>query len=166
MKMKIMKQWIPVEVDEDESKITTKVWGREYRSGKESFLESILSQKQEILASSIRFVGEENGREFVLGNFQNYVMSDSDEEKAIICSSAESGAFILNTCLNIEYDGCIDMSISIMPQGRSVKQALGLDLDGLNGIQFSLTRLWMEIPIKPEVAKFYHFYPPIMSEPP
>lgn len=159
MKMKIMKQWIPVEVDEDESKITTKVWGREYRSGKESFLESILSQKQEILASSIRFVGEENGREFVLGNFQNYVMSDSDEEKAIICSSAESGAFILNTCLNIEYDGCIDMSISIMPQGRSVKQALGLDLDGLNGIQFSLTRLWMEIPIKPEVAKFYHFYP-------
>lgn len=157
--MKIMEPWIPVKIDADGSKVTTKVWGRQYKSGNKSFLESILSQNQEILASPIRFVGDENGREFVLGDFKNYVMNESNDEKATICSSVESGSFILNTSLKIEYDGCIDMGVSVMPQGRSVKQALGLDLDGLNGIQFSLTRLWLEIPIKPEIAKFYHFYP-------
>ena len=157
--MKIMEPWIPVKTDENANGVTTEVWGRKYKSGKKSFLESILSQNQEILASPVRFVGEENGSELVLDDFKNYVMNNSDEEKAIICSSAESKSFILNTSLKIEYDGCVDMGVSIMPQGRSVKQALGLDLDGLNGISFSLTRLWLEIPIKPEVAKFYHFYP-------
>lgn len=157
--MKIMKTWIPVEVDVNGSKVTTKVWGRQYKSGKTSFLESILSQDQELLASPVRLVGEENGRKFVWNDFKNYVMNDSNEEKITLCSSVESEVFILNTSLKIEYDGCVDMSISIMPQGRSVKQALGLDIDGLNGIQFSLTKLWLEIPIKPKVAKFYQFYP-------
>ena len=157
--MKVMEPWIPVKLDEDVNGITTEVWGRKYKSGKKSFLESILSQNQEILASPIRFVGDENGREFILGDFKNYVMNDSDDEKAIICSSVESESFILNTSLKIEYDGCVDIGLSVMPQGRSVKQALGLDLDGLNGIQFSLTRLWLEIPINSAVAKFYHFYP-------
>ena len=157
--MQIMKPWVPVETDVVGSEVITKVWGRQYRSGKISFLESILSQNQEILASPIRFVGEENDKEFVLDNFKNYVMNDSNGEKVTICSSAESTAFILNTSLKIEYDGCIDMSVSVMPQGRSVKQALGLELEELNGICFSLTRLWMEIPIRSEIAKFYHFYP-------
>ena len=99
--MKVMEPWIPVKLDEDVNGITTEVWGRKYKSGKKSFLESILSQNQEILASPIRFVGDENGREFILGDFKNYVMNDSDDEKAIICSSVESKSFILNTSLKI-----------------------------------------------------------------
>ena len=157
--MKIMQPWIPVEADVNENNIITKVWGRKYQAGKTSFLESIISQDKEILAAPVRVIGEENGKEIKWDYTRNFVMNGSDEEQITICSSSESASFILNTALKIEYDGCIDMNISIMPQGRSVKQALGLDLDGLSGIWFSLTRLCLEIPIRPEVAKFYQFYP-------
>ena len=76
--MKIMEPWIPVKTDENANGVTTEVWGRKYKSGKKSFLESILSQNQEILASPVRFVGEENGSELVLDDFKNYVMNNSD----------------------------------------------------------------------------------------
>ena len=157
--MKIMQPWIPVEADVNENNIITKVWGRKYQAGKTSFLESIISQDKEILAAPVRVIGEENGKEIKWDYTRNFVMNDSDEEHVTICSSTESSAFILNTAIKVEYDGCIDLNLLVMPQGRSVKQALGLDMDGLSGIQFSLTRLWLEIPIRPEVAKFYQFYP-------
>ena len=157
--MKIMQPWVPVEQINNENNIITKVWGREYKSGQLSFLESIKSQGKELLASPIRFVGEENGKEIKWDCTRNFIMNDCNEEQATICSSAESSSFILNTVLKVEYDGCMDVNISVMPQGRSVKQALGLDLDKLSEIQFSLTKLWLEIPICSQIAKFYHFYP-------
>ena len=157
--MSVLKPWTPIEVEKENNRIKTNVWGRSYKSGESSFLESITSQGKELLASPIRIVGEENGKELKWDRTRNYIMNNSNEEKVMICSSAESESFILNTSLFIEYDGCVDINVSVMPQGRSVKQALGLDLDGLSGINFSLTKLWLEIPIKPEVAKFYQFYP-------
>lgn len=156
---KIMKTWLPVELDMNGSEITTKVWGRNYKSGENSFLETIMSRGQELLKAPVRLVGEENGKEIKWGTFRNLVMNDSDGEKATICSSAESERFIINSTMDIEYDGCIDLKLSIVPQGRSERQCMGLDLDELNDLQFSLTKLWLEIPFKPEIAKFYQFYP-------
>lgn len=151
--------WSPVEIKADGNDVTTGVWGRSMRAGSKSFLESIVSQGQELLASPIRLVGLENGKELVWKEFKNFIMNDSDEEKATICSSAESERFLLNTSLGIEYDGCMELNISVMPQGRSARQTMGLDLDGLDALRFSLSKLWLEIPLKPAAAKFYQFYP-------
>lgn len=155
----IMAPWTPVDVNEDKNGISTKVWGRSVRSGSTSFIESIVSQGEELLAAPIRFVGEENGNGFKLKPYKTYVMDNFDGERADICSTAESDRFIINTSLGIEYDGCIDVNISIMPQGLSARQSMGLDLDGVDKIRYKLTRLWLEIPLRPEAAKFYHFWP-------
>lgn len=155
----VMKPWVPIELTTNDNDVVAKVWGRSYKSGTKSFLESILSQGQELLAAPIRLVGEENGKELKWDAFRNFVMNDFNEEKVEVCSSVESGSFLVNTIMGIEYDGCIDLNISVMPQGRSARQSMGLDLDGLNGLQFKLSRLWLEIPLKPEIAKFYQFFP-------
>ncbi len=156
---KIMKPWTPVKLDISGNDVTTNVWGRTYKTGSKSFLESIVSQGQELLAGPVRLVGEENGKEMEWTSLKNCVMSNSDEEKAFICSAVESEMFVVDTTLGIEYDGCIDMNISVMPQGRSEKQAMGVQLNGLDSLQYRLTKLWLEIPFKKDVAKLYQFHP-------
>jgi hypothetical protein len=84
-------------------------------------------------------------------------MDDSDETAVTICSATECKSFILNTSLNIEFDGCGDMSLSIMPIGRNPKQNMGFG--GFETPHFNLTKLWLEIPLKPEIAKYYHIHP-------
>lgn len=81
-----------------------------------------------------------------MGDMFHFKMHTSDEEKVTICSTAESERFIVNTAMDIEYDGCIDLNISLMPQGRNPKQTMGLELEGLDALSFSLSRLWLEIP--------------------
>ena len=61
MKEKVMAPWTPVTVNEDGNSIKAGVWGREYASGNDSFLQSVISQNQEILAGPVRFVGTEDG---------------------------------------------------------------------------------------------------------
>lgn len=155
----IMKPWIPLTVTEAENRIKISLWGRTYECSEKSFLSSIVSQGQEMLTGPVRIVGTENGHTLSWGKFNNFVMNSSDEEKVTICSTAESERFIINTSMGIEYDGCIDLGVSVMPQGRSAKQTMGLGLEGLNELQFSLSRLWIEIPFRPEAALFYQFYP-------
>lgn len=154
---KVLKPWTPVKVSTDEKGVAVNVWGRSYKGGKKSFLESVISQNIEILASPIRLSGTENGEEIIWGSFNTFVMDSSDEVKAQIVTSAQSKVFVLNVNMDIEYDGVIDMSIAVMPQGRSVNAWFGLD--NRKEPEYKLEQLWLEIPFKPEIAKLYHIFP-------
>ncbi len=156
-KQEVLSPWTPINLKKENNNISIKLWGRKYSCGEKSFIESIISQEEELLNAPIRFVGTENGKEIVWGNFKNMVMTGSDESEVTVCSTAESDAFILNTCLKTEFDGCVDMSFSIMPIGRNPKQNLGFAAD--KEPHFNLTRLWLEIPLKSSVAKYYHIHP-------
>ena len=41
---KVLKPWTPVKVSTDEKGVAVNVWGRSYKGGKKSFLESVISQ--------------------------------------------------------------------------------------------------------------------------
>lgn len=97
------------------------MWGREYISGKQSFLEQIISQNTEILSALIMVSGIENGKRIVWNDIHNYSMDESDDAKSVICSVAQSEAFVMDVTVKTEFDGCMDIGLSIMPQGRSVK---------------------------------------------
>lgn len=155
--MNIPSPWAPIELNRTDNKIIAKVWGRSYTAGGNSFLESIVSQGEELIVSPVRVAGVENGDELKWSELNNFIMSDSDGSKAVICSSAQSSSFVLNTSMTIEYDGCIDLSLSIMPQGRSVNEWFGLGEHMVPG--YELNKLYLEIPFKRETAKFYQFYP-------
>lgn len=154
---KVMKPWTPVKVNYSKEDVTVDVWGRTYKGGKRSFLESVVSQGKEILESPIRLVGVENGEEIKWDSFNTFVMDNSDDAKASVVTSAQSRVFVLNVNMDIEYDGCIDMSIAVMPQGRSVNAWFGLD--NRKDPEYKLQKLWLEIPLKPEIAQLYHIFP-------
>lgn len=157
MESKIMNPWIPMECEENGNNITTTLWGRKYISGEKSFLQSIISQGQEILAGPVRLVGTENGKELEWGDFTNLLMNNSNEELVSIVSAAQSDSFVLNVSMNIEYDGFIDLALTLAPQGTRPGKVFGIDIN--QKPEYILSRLWLEIPIKPDVAKLYHVFP-------
>ena len=157
MNKKFFNTWTPVVVFEKNEKISTKVWGREYIAGGQSFLERIISQNIDILGSPVRVSGTENDRKIVWQDIHNYSMNESDDERAVICSSAKSNAFVMNVTVKTEFDGCMDIGLAIMPQGRSVNQCFGLGDNNDN--DRILSNLYIDIPISKDVAKFYHFFP-------
>lgn len=157
MNDKVMKPWTPVRVREDGETIYVGTWGRENKSGKSSFLESMRSQGKELLAAPVRVVGTEDGREFIFSDYDLFSMNDRDESFAETLASAESDEFVINLSMKSEFDGFIDTSLTVAPKGRSVKQIFGLEK--LKEQQFVLERLWIEIPLNKEVAKYYQMFP-------
>jgi len=149
MKEKVMAPWTPVTVNEDGNSIKAGVWGREYASGNYSFLQSVISQNQEILAGPVRFVGTEDGIDCEWKDWMNFVMDDSDESFAEICSTSQTSRFIINTAMHIEYDGCIDTTVKIAPRGNLI------NVETMGPYDYRLTRLWLEIPIKTECATYF-----------
>ena len=157
MNDKVMKPWAPVRVYESGDAIRVGVLGRENESGRDSFLESMKSQNQELLSRPVRLVGTEDGRDFIFENYSCFTMERTGEEKAEVLASAESKEFIANIAMTTEFDGFIDVSLTVEPRGRTVQQIFGLQ--ELDAFRYELTRLWLEIPIKKECAKYYQVFP-------
>lgn len=158
MEKKIMNIWSPVTSERTGDEILTKVLGRSFVAGKRSFIERLTSLGEDILASPVRLVGVENGKELVTDDFRPFVCeTDEDGKKSRVLSSAQSSLFIVNTSITTEFDGFMDVRMSIMPRGRSVKQCFGLE--PISDDPKALEKLCIEFPIRKEVAKFYHFYP-------
>jgi len=157
MKETVMKPWTPVRVRDEGEKISVSVWGRENCSGKLSFLESMHSQGKEILYAPIRIVGKEDGVDFCFTNYQNLLMAKNSDAECGVVSISESEQFITNLSMKTEFDGFIDTTFTIMPKGRSVNQIFGLE--SLKPYEYRLEKLWIEIPIRKECAKYYQFFP-------
>lgn len=159
MNSKVLKPFIPINVSEDKGNTEISLWGRKYIMSSKGIISQIISQGEELLTSPIRVVGTENGKEIVWESIDSFVMNDSDDAKVSVCTSMQSSAFIANAAMNIEYDGFIDMNLTVVPKGRTPRQTMGLDLDGLNSLSFTLSNLYLEIPMKKDAAKFYEFWP-------
>jgi len=84
-------------------------------------------------------------------------MDNSSDAYAETVASAESDEFVLNVAMRCEFDGFIDTTLTIVPRGRTVKQIFGFE--GLKPYRYTLSRLWLEIPISREVAKYYQMFP-------
>ena len=154
-----MKPWTPVTCRERQDGIDVNIWGRENRFGKSSFIESMRSQNIELLSAPMRIVGTEDGKDFVFGNYDTLLMQDHSERRAEILCAAESEEFVVNLSFGVEFDGFIDTTLTVMPRGRSVKQIFRLE--SLKPYEYRLERLWLEIPLRREVAKYCQFFPRI-----
>ena len=148
--------WIPMSVSEGNDLCAVSMWDRTYTVDKNVLFTSIVSRGNEILNAPIRLVGLENGEEIVWKEQSPFVMS-ANEEQVTLCCSQESSAFIVNTALKTDFDGYCDMDIKIMPRGRTVAEVFGVDKVKPN--EYSLDRLWLEIPLKKEYFSLFHYYP-------
>lgn len=148
--------WLPLEVKEAENGCTVSVWDRAYTVDKNVLLSSIVSRGNEILSAPMRLVGIENDDEIIWNEQESFVFN-KNEENAVICGSQECQSFIVNTALSVDFDGYCAMDIKIMPRGKTVAEVFGVSQEKKN--EFSLDRLWLEIPLKKEYFSLFHYYP-------
>ena len=152
----------PIEVSNEGLQHKVRVWGREYTFAPNSLPCSIVSQRQELLAAPMRIVGIEDG--VPLKWDENYPENESEcfiqrrsDEQVVLCGAMQTPRFIVDTAFTVSFDGAIEANIKVMPCGMTVAQLFGLaDEDKL---RYSLERLWLEIPLKKEVATLFSMYP-------
>lgn len=160
--MKIPRPFIPLRTETNGLEHTVHVIGRDYTVGADGMLTSIKSQGVELLAAPMRIVSIEDGAESNWNNdypdneSESFIQNRSDEN-IIICGAKQSDRFIVDTCYNIDYDGCIDVDLKLMTRGQTVAQVFGIG--ETKPTLFKLDKLWLEIPLKAEAATLYHMYP-------
>ncbi len=147
----------PITLNTDGIKKEINVWNRKYTLSDSPLLSSIISNGQELLASPMRLVGTENGKELVISDVKSCFMHGEDGYSASACQYMQTPRFIINTTLTAEYDGCMDWHVTVATHGPTVAQAFGLAQSD-KGDRL-LTRLWLEIPLKKECAISYQYAP-------
>ena len=137
----VLPPWTPVETDG--TKVS--VWGREYTFAEQAMPVSIKSAGDEILAGPIRFrAAGTNATEAVWARGGSWV-EKKDAESATIVSWQESQVVIVDAISRIEYDGMIKVTVTALPTRSEPVR--------------SVSRLWLEIPIRPEFATLRVTFP-------
>lgn len=154
---KIMAPWTPMKAYEDDRICKAAMWGREYTVENNVLFTSMTSLGEELLHAPMKLVALENGGKQSVWQEQTSFLMSSTEENIVICGSQQSDTFVINTALNIEFDGCCDIDIKVMPRGKTVQEVFGVSEIKPN--PYSLERLWLEIPLKKKHAKNFHYYP-------
>lgn len=161
--MKLQKPWSPLTVTETAEGARLSVFGRTYTADSHSPLASIVSRGEEMLRAPLRFLLREDGEERVLcEGFSHFLMEGASEAEADLLSTVEGREFLLNLATHIEFDGCLDITLTVAPRGRSVAQCFGMEK--MPTCDFRLDRLWVEIPLKREAARYFQFYPHFAKE--
>lgn len=160
--MKIPTPFLPVEVTSSGLTHKVDILGRSITFDANSLPTSIVSQGTEILAEPIRLVGLEDNKPIQWDN--NYPGNESESfiqerngHAATICGAMLSDMFIVNTVFKVNFDGCIEIDMKVMPRGRTVPEIFGFAKQ--RQLRFELNRLWLEIPLNPNVAKLFSFCP-------
>lgn len=148
--------WTPVQAVQTSNGTSVSMWDRTYTVKNDVLFTSITSRGNEILSTPMRLVGLENGEEIVWHEQQSFIFEKS-EENAVICGSQECDSFIVNTALSVDFDGYCAMDLKIMPRGRTVAEVFGVAQEKKN--EFSLDKLWLEIPLKKEYVSLFHYFP-------
>lgn len=161
MKQEILqKPWTPVEawqVSKNELKVN--VWGREYTFKDTVFPAQIKTAGQEILAAPIRLRAFYDGVE---GTPKDTHYFDLKQDQG--CCEFGVAQLIENTVMNarirIEYDGLIRVKFCIFPiWNHTFDNTVGPDATGSGNGTYRLDRLFIDIPMKKEQSKLYHYFP-------
>ncbi len=137
----------PVESKRDGNNYEASVWNRKYTISDAPFFSSIISGGEEILAGPVRLVGTCFGKPIEWEACQNFEMVDTDGKSRTFVQTTKFRELVLNTSMQIFYDGCVKCNAKLMPKSSAISECLVLN------------QLWLEIPFKKESAKMYQLYP-------
>jgi len=138
----LLPPWTPVKVQEKASEVQVGVWGREYRFAGAVLPAAVSTADAEILAGPMRLVGTVDGKPIMWQRGGNLVQRH-DPQQAVVCGWQANETLIANTTCATEFDGMMRVGLVIASQQASPK----------------LQRLWLEVPLRPERATLYHYWP-------
>ena len=158
MKTKVPAPWTPVELEVTATGAVAKVWGRVYTWENSLLPVSILTAGKELLAAPATFRAMSNvlvdgytaRTEEPFSKFSYTLLSKADD-KACFVVGATAGNIILNIRYTIEYDGFLEMAISVVPFWALAKEPMD-SVGRLNGLSF-------EFPFKKDLSTLYHYWP-------
>ena len=159
--MRITDPFLPLRVETNNLCHTVQLANKSYTFGADGMITSIIAEGQELLAEPMRIVMVEDGRESVFDNnypeneSESFIQKRSDEE-IVICGCKQSDRFIIDFCNAIKYDGNIDISLKLMTRGETVAEVFGLS--EIHKKLYKLDKMWLEIPLKKEIATMYHMF--------
>ena len=137
----VPRPWTPVA----EKGGTVSVWGREYAFASNSLPVQVSSLRQELLAGPIRVVcADRNGHPVEWTKHGSWT-HEANAESVTVCGFDEAQEVTADAVTHIEYDGMMEVSLALVP--------------GPKGSHASIGRAWLEIPLKPELVKYYQYYP-------
>ncbi len=147
----------PVQTTETEKGYTATVWNRTYTIDKAPLFSSIVSAGEEILASPMRVVCENNGKPIVLGDCLNFRMEQLSQKSITFAQTADLDEYFFGSSMTIYYDGCVKGDIKFSPKvgkKRGPNNVWSYPTEAL-----CLNKCWLEIPLKKEYAKYYNVWP-------
>lgn len=135
--------WSPVRIDSSQGRIDVGVWGRSHRFGDRALPASIKAGGDDLLGGPVRLVGQVDGKEIQWKRGGNLVFGAEDAEATL--SGWQAGdELIVNTTTRVEFDGLMRIDLTVLPQRK---------------VSPKLERLWLEVPLKREKARLYHYFP-------
>ena len=79
-----------------------------------------------------------------------------NEKEMSYSQTTDIGHFLLATGITVYYDGCVKANLKIIPKTDQRWGAFGYKWSTEN-LEFN--KLWLDIPLKKEIAKFYNAFP-------
>ena len=135
----------PVESKRDGNNYEASVWNRKYTISDAPFFSSIISGGQEILAGPMRLVGTCFGKPIEWEACENFEILGSDGKSKTFVQTTKFRELVLNTSMQIFYDGCVKCNAKLMPKSSAISENLVLN------------ELFLEIPFKKESAKMLSY---------
>ena len=120
------------------------VWGRDYLFGESALPTGVVSQGRDLLAGPMRLVCRDAaGSDFAWTRLGHLVLDHSDEH-ADICAWQGNSNVVVDVSAHIEFDGFMKMSVALVPGPARGKAPASV---------------WLEIPLRPDVARLYQYNP-------
>ncbi len=138
MSDEVLPPWTPVEV----SGPKVDVWGRTYTFGDLPLPASIVTRKTEVLAAPITLAAVADGEKLAWTGLRLQT-AESKPHRAQLAAEADSAGLRCAGTVSVEYDGMVRCDFKLVPKRNAV----------------SLDRLTLEVPIRPEYAKYLHYWP-------
>ncbi len=159
MSTKVPAPWTPVEFKLSGTYAEASVWGRTYIWDGTLLPSVIRTVDREILSAPASmhasFVGKETWASLVVKNEEpfteiSYTPVSCEEDKAVFIVGATAGNILVNIRYTIEYDGYVEMALSVIPFWAYAGN--GENMPRLNGLYF-------DFPLTGESSDFFHFWP-------
>lgn len=138
----VLAPWTPVKATAD----AVETWGRAYAFASNVLPTRIVSQGRDLLAAPIRVVcAGADGADHVWTKAGSWVQAATDEA-ADVCGHLAVPDVFVNATTRIEYDGMAKVALAVMPGKGSSRMR-------------NLSKVWLEIPLRPEAATLFCYSP-------
>ena len=133
----VLPPWTPLKVSGNQ----VMPWGRTYAFARLPFPSSVITRDTEVLAGPITLSGSVDGKKLAWSG-TDCLVTETEPHLVRLAGSAEAAGLTCEGTVSLEYDGMIRSDFRLIPDGEVHLDALAL-----------------EIPIKPEYAKYLYHWP-------